>query len=159
MSGVIYPRRKVFLAFFLCPLVLGFIVGIIRTVAVLAELVSNPKLLGSVRGAELLLMPFLTPLLIQLAFFLPFLGYALAIALIKVNKTPRSCMVVSFLGSCIATSWVLLFISNVVQNIKGAQYSDYIIELLMLFVASMATCWLTAHFFLPEESYEIRDTR
>ncbi|WP_123723010.1 MULTISPECIES: hypothetical protein [Pseudomonas] len=159
MSGVIYPRRKVFLAFFLCPLVLGFIAGIIRTVAVLAELVSNPKLLGSVRGAELLLMPFLTPLLIQLAFFLPFLGYALAIALIKVNKTPRSCMVVSFLGSCIATSWVLLFISNVVQNIKGAQYSDYIIELLMLFVASMATCWLTAHFFLPEESYEIRDTR
>ncbi|RON21742.1 hypothetical protein BK663_27720 [Pseudomonas lini] len=147
------------MAFFLCPLVLGFIAGIIRTVAVLAELVSNPKLLGSVRGAELLLMPFLTPLLIQLAFFLPFLGYALAIALIKVNKTPRSCMVVSFLGSCIATSWVLLFISNVVQNIKGAQYSDYIIELLMLFVASMATCWLTAHFFLPEESYEIRDTR
>ncbi|MDI3274835.1 hypothetical protein [Pseudomonas sp. AL03] len=153
MSGVIYPRRKVFLAFFLCPLVLGFIAGIIRTVAVLAELVSNPKLLGSVRGAELLLMPFLTPLLIQLAFFLPFLGYALAIALIKVKKTPRNCMVVSFLGSCIATSWVLLFISNVVQNIKGAQYSDYVVELLILFVASMATCWLTAHFFLPEEGY------
>lgn len=153
MSGVIYPRRKVFLAFFLCPLVLGFITVIIRTVAVLAELVSNPKLLGSVRGAELLLMPFLTPLLIQLAFFLPFLGYALAIALIKVKKTPHNCIVVSFLGSCIATSWVLLFISNVVQNIKGAQYSDYVIELLILFVASMATCWLTAHFFLPEESY------
>lgn len=153
MSGIIYPRRKIFLAFFLCPLILGFIAGIIRTVAVLAELVNNPKLLGSVRGAELLLMPFLTPLLIQLAFFLPFLGYALAIALIEVKKTPRNCMVVSLFGSCIATLWVLLFISNVVQNVKGAQYSDYVIELLILFVASMATCWLTAYFFLPEGSY------
>jgi len=48
--------------------------------------------------------------------------------------------------------WVLLFISNVVQNIKGAQYSDYVIEVLILFVASMATCWLTAYLFLPEGS-------
>ncbi|EJM86516.1 MULTISPECIES: hypothetical protein [unclassified Pseudomonas] len=152
MSEIIYPRRKVFLAFFLCPLMLGFIAGIIRTVTVLTELVSNPKLLGSVRGAELLLMPFLTPLLIQLAFFLPFLGYALVIVLIKVKKTLRNCMVVSFFGSCVAASWVFLFISNVVQNIKGAQYSDYVVELLVLFAASMATCWLTAHFFLPEGS-------
>lgn len=153
MSRIIYPRRKVFLAFFLCPLVLGFIAGVIRTVAVLAELVNNPKLLGSVRGAELLLMPFLTPILIQIVFFLPFLGYALAIALIKVKKTSRNCIAVSFFGSCITMLWVLLFISNVVQNIKGAQYSDYVIELLMLFVASMATCWLTAYFFLPEGRY------
>lgn len=72
MSGIIYPRHKVFLAFFLCPLVLGFIAGIIRTVAVVAELVNNPKLLGSVRGIELLLMPFLTPLFIQLAYFCRF---------------------------------------------------------------------------------------
>lgn len=152
MSEVVYPRRKVFLAFFLCPLMLGFIVGIVRTVAVLTELVSNPKLLGSVRGGELLLMPFLTPLLIQLAFFLPFLGYALVIVLIKVKKTSLNCMVVSFFGSCVAVSWVLLFISNVVQNIEGARYSDYVVEILVLFITSMATCGLTAYLFLPEGS-------
>ncbi|WP_347904659.1 hypothetical protein [Pseudomonas purpurea] len=150
MSEINYPRRKVFMAFFLCPLVLGFFAGIFKFVTLIAHLASNPRLLGEVRGAELLLMPVVAPLIAQVAFFLPFLGFALVVAWLKVNRSPRNCVVLSLVGGCLTTLWALLFITVVVRSVEGAQFSDYIIEMFMVFVASTATCWLAARFFLPE---------
>ncbi|WP_185752767.1 hypothetical protein [Pseudomonas fluorescens] len=153
MSEINYPRRKVFMAFFLCPLVLGFFAGIFKFVALLAHLASTPRLLGEVRGAELLLMPLVAPLIAQVAFFLPFLGFALMVAWLKVNRTPRNCVVLSLAGGCLAMLWALLFVTAVVRGVKSAQFSDYIFEMLMIFIASTATCWLVARFFLPETSH------
>lgn len=150
MSEKNYPRRKVFMTFFLCPLVLGFLAGIFKFFALLAHLTSTPRLLGEVRGAELLLMPVVAPLIAQVAFFLPFLGFALVVAWLKVSRTPWNCVVLSLAGGCLAILWSLLFITAVVRGVKGAQFTDYILELLLIFIASTATCWLAARFFLPE---------
>lgn len=150
MSEMNYPRRKVFLAIFFCPLVLGFFAGIFKFVSLLAHLANTPRLLGEVRGGELLLMPVVAPLIAQVAFFLPFLGFALVVAWLKVNRTPRNCVVLSLVGGCLAMLWALLFVAAVVRGVKSAQFSDYIFEMLMIFVASTATCWLAARFFLPK---------
>lgn len=152
MSEVNYPHRKVFMAFFFCPLVLGFIAGIVKFVALLAHLASTPRLLGEVRGAELLLIPVVAPLIAQVAFLLPFLGFALMVSLMQVSRTPRNCVILSMAGGCLATLWALLFVAAVVRGVKSAQFSDYIFEMLMVFVASTVTSWLVARFFLPEAS-------
>ncbi|MHC8298533.1 hypothetical protein [Pseudomonas sp. ZS1P83] len=153
MGELNYPRRKVFMAFFLCPLVLGFFAGIFKFVALLAHLASTPRLLGEVRGSELRLMPVVAPLIAQVVFFLPFLGFALVVAWLKVNRTPRNCVVLSLAGGCLAMLWALLFVTAVVRGVKSARFLDYIFEMLMIFIASTATCWLAARFFLPEASH------
>ncbi|WP_433770603.1 hypothetical protein [Pseudomonas putida] len=149
MSEISYPRRKVFIAFFLCPLVLGFFAGIYKFVALLAHLVSTPRLLGEVRGGELLLMPVAVPLIAQVAFLPPFLVLALVIARMKVCRTSRSCVLISLAGGFLAMSWSLLFVVAVVRHVKNAQFSDYLFEMLIIFVATSVTCWLAARFFLP----------
>jgi hypothetical protein len=153
MSEVNYPRRKVFMAFFFCPLVLGAIAGIVKFVALLAHLASTPRLLGEIRGAELLLMPLVAPFIAQVAFFPPFLGFALIIALMRVNRTPRNCVILSMAGGGLATLWAFLFVVAVVRGVKSAQFLDYIFEMLMVFVASTVASWLAARFFLPETNY------
>jgi hypothetical protein len=151
VSDSAYPRRKVFLAFFLCPFVLGGIAGAIKTFALLAHLVSSPRLLGEVRGGELIMMPFLTPFLAQLVFFVPFFLFALTIALLRIRKTTLSCLLVALAGAGVATGWVLWFVLLVVndKDIKGGGIADYLFDLLLVFLASMVTCWLAARFFLP----------
>lgn len=151
MNAIKYPRRKVFTAFFFCPLVLGFFAGIYKFITALAHLVSNPKLLGEVRGGELLFIPIAAPIIAQVAFLPPFLGFALVIAWMKVNRTSRNCVLVSLLGGFIAMLWVLLFVMSIVNSVKSAQFSDYFFEMIMIFLTSMATCWLAARFSLPDE--------
>ncbi|MBK5530647.1 hypothetical protein JFT86_27315 [Pseudomonas sp. TH06] len=154
MSHTEYPRRRVFLAFLLCPFVLGFVGGVIKTITLLAHLVNTPKLLGEVRGGELVLMPFLAPFLAQLIFFLPFLFFATVITLLRVRRTAMSCFLVALSGASIATGWVLCFVLLVVRDtdIKGGGVSDYLIELSGVFFASLATCWFAARLFLPRKS-------
>ncbi|EJM56742.1 hypothetical protein [Pseudomonas sp. GM48] len=98
MSKVSYPRRKVFFAFFFCPLMLGLIVGVVKFVALLVHLASNARLMGEVRGTELVLMPIAAPLIAQVVFLLPFLGFAALIALKKIHRTTRNCVVISLTG-------------------------------------------------------------
>ena len=145
-----YPRRKVFSVFFFCPLVMGFFVGIYNFVTLLAHLVNNPRLLGEVRGGELLLMPILTPVIVQVAFLPPVLGFALVIAWRKVIRTSRNCLLVSLAGGLVAILWTLLFLVVIVGTVKSAQFSDYFFELTMIFFTSVVTCWLAARFFLPD---------
>ncbi|MFJ7142000.1 hypothetical protein [Pseudomonas protegens] len=149
MSAAAYPRRRVFLAFFLCPLALGLVVGVLKFVTLLAHLVSNPRLLGEVRGGELMLMPLVGPLVAQVAFLLPFLVFALVVALLKVNRSPRTCAVLALVGGSLATLWALMFIAMVVRGVKKAQFADYQVEMLVLFVVASLICWLTARLFLP----------
>ncbi|MBV4458792.1 hypothetical protein KVG96_12595 [Pseudomonas sp. COR58] len=153
-----YPRGKVFLAFFLCPMVVGGIAGVIKTVTVFAHLIDTPKLLGEVRGGELLLMPFLAPFLAQLVFCLPFLFFALAIALMRVRKTALNCLLVALAGAGVAAGWMFWFVLLVVRNndINGGEISDYWLELSVSFLASMASCWLAARTFLPQQDSEDR---
>ncbi|WOE77378.1 hypothetical protein RZO07_18795 [Pseudomonas protegens] len=151
MTEVKYPRLKVFAAFVLCPLVPGFVAGLVNFVLLLAHLTSNPRLLGEVRGGELLLMPVLAPLVTLLLFFLPFFGLALGVALMKVRRSAFSCIALSLIGGSLAMAWALLFIREVVNDIATARYSDYLLGLLLIFLAAAMTCWLTARLFLPQQ--------
>ncbi|WP_262382368.1 hypothetical protein [Pseudomonas protegens] len=152
MSAAAYPRRRVFMAFFFCPLVLGLVFGAFKFVTLLAHLASNPRLLGEVRGGELLLMPVLAPLVAQVAFLLPFLVFALGVTLLKVYHSPRACAVLALVGASVASLWALIFIALVVHGVKKAQFADYQVEMLVLFVAACLTCWLAASLFLPESN-------
>ncbi|HEX4552162.1 hypothetical protein [Pseudomonas sp.] len=154
MSKTGYPHRRVFLAFLLCPFVLGFIGGIIKTITLLAHLVNTPKLLGEVRGGELVLMPLLAPFLAQLIFLLPFLILAGAISLLKIRRTTANCSRVALAGASVATGWVFCFVLLVVfdKDIKGGGISDYLMELSVVFFASLATCGFAARLFLPQEN-------
>ncbi|MCO7579456.1 MULTISPECIES: hypothetical protein [Pseudomonas] len=151
MTEVKYPRLKVFAVFVLCPLVPGFVAGLVNFVLLLAHLTSNPRLLGEVRGGELLLMPVLAPLVTLLLFFLPFFGLALGVALMKVRRSAFSCIALSLIGGSLAMAWALLFIREVVNDIATARYSDYLLGLLLIFLAAAMTCWLTARLFLPQQ--------
>ena len=151
MIAIKYPRRKVFSVFFFCPFVLGVFAGIYKFFTLLAHLVSNPGLLGEVKGVELLVMPIVTPFIAQVVFLPPFLGFALIIAWMRVGRTSRNCVLISLLGGFVAMLWMLLFVVVIVRNVKGAQFSDYFFEMAMIFFASIATCWLAARFFLPDE--------
>jgi hypothetical protein len=144
-----YPRLKVFLAFLLCPLVPGFIASIIKTLATIFHLAMNPRLMGEVVGGELMLMPFLGPLLAEVVFLVPFLLFAMVIALMKVKRTGRSCSVIALSGAALATLWVTPFVLALVSDVNGANFSDEMFGMVVLFVTAMATCWLTARFFLP----------
>lgn len=149
MKRSMYPRHKVFIAFFLCPLVLGFIAGVIKFMAVIVHLTSNPRLLGEVRGGELLLMPLMAPLIAQLLFLLPFLGFSLVVSLMRVRRTSRNCVLLALIGGGLSALWALLVLVVVARGVSNLQLSDYL-EILMLFFASAVTCWLAARFFLPE---------
>ncbi|MBV4458841.1 hypothetical protein KVG96_12845 [Pseudomonas sp. COR58] len=144
-----YPRLKVFLAFLLCPLVPGFIAGIVKTVATVAHLAMNPRLIGEV-GPELMMMPFLAPVLALLIFIVPFLLFSSAIAGLKVTRTVRACATVALVGACVATLWVVPFVVAVFRDDPRGDGLEYALELAVLFAVSTATCWLTARFFLPE---------
>ncbi|WP_282357011.1 MULTISPECIES: hypothetical protein [Pseudomonas] len=150
LSELSYPRLKVFLAFLFCPLVPGFIAGIIKTIATLAHVAMNPRLIGEVAGAQLLLMPFLAPLLAQAIFLLPFLIFSAVIALMKINRTQRNCTVIALSGACLATLWVVPFIYAVLHDAKGADIAEELIGLATLFATAIASCWLTARLFLPD---------
>ncbi len=145
-----YSRLKVFLAFLLCPLVPGFIASIIKTLAMIFHLTMNPRLMGEVVGRELMLMPFLGPLLAEVIFLVPFLVFAMVIALMKVKRTNRACSVIALAGAALAILWVPPFVLAVVSDVKGATFSDEMFGMVVLFVTAMATCWLTARFFLPD---------
>lgn len=151
MSVENYPRRKVFTVFFLCPFVLGFFAGIFKFFALLVHLGNNPRLLGEVRGLELILMPVVAPVIAQLAFLPPFLVFALIIAWVKVNRTSRNCMLVSVSGGFVATAWALLFVAAVVNHTETARLSDYGLEMATIFFGSVVACWVAARFFLPDE--------
>ncbi|WP_426204238.1 hypothetical protein [Pseudomonas sp. TWP3-1] len=150
MNKAAYPRLKVFLIFLFCPAVPGFIAGIVKTFATIAHIAMNPRLIGEVAGAQLMLMPFLAPVLAVLIFLIPFLFFSAVIALTKVMKTPRACMLIALSGASLATLWVMPFILAVVREHDGAAVSDYAWEIVVLFLTSMATCWLTARLSLPE---------
>ncbi|MHC8360633.1 hypothetical protein ACYZUA_09985 [Pseudomonas sp. LS2P72] len=153
MREINYPRRKVFMAFFFCPLVLGFFADIFKFVALLAHLASTPRFgRGKERGTTVAAGGGSTHRAGGI-FFLPFLGFALVVTWLKINRTPRNCVVLSLAGSCLAMLWALLFVAAVVHGVKSAKFSDYIFEMLMISVASTATCWLAARFFLPEARY------
>ncbi|WP_432216916.1 hypothetical protein ACREYJ_16010 [Pseudomonas kribbensis] len=145
-----YPRLKVFLAILLCPLVPGFIASIIKTLATIFHLTMNPRLMGEVVGGELMLMPFLGPLLAEVIFLVPFLVFAMVIALMKIKRTNRACSVIALAGAALAILWVTPFVLAVVSDVKGATFSDEMFGMVVLFVTAMATCWLTARFFLPD---------
>ena len=151
MNAIKYPRRKVFIVFFFCPFVLGFLAGIYKFVALLVHLVSAPNLLGEVKGGELLFMPIAAPFIAQVAFLPPFLVFALVIAWMRISRTSRNCVLVPFLGGFIAMFWTFLFVVVIVNGVGSAQFSDYFFEMAMIFFASFFTCWLMARFFLPEE--------
>ncbi len=159
VSDVSYPRLKVFLAFLLCPLAPGFIAGLFKTIATVAHLAMNPRLMGEVAGAELMLMPFLGPVLAQVVFLVPFLLFSLVIASMKVKRTSRACSVIALSGAVLATLWVTPFIVAVVRDVESAKFSDEIFGMVVLFVTSMATCWLTARFFLPDPTELETDIR
>lgn len=145
-----YPRLKVFLMFLLSPVVPGFIAGLVKTFTTIAHIAMNPRLIGEVAGAQLMLMPFLAPVLAFLIFLIPFLFFSAVIALTKVLKTPRACMLIALSGASLATLWVMPFILAVVLDHDGAAFSDYAGGIAVLFLTSMATCWLTARLSLPE---------
>lgn len=67
----------------------------------------------------------------------------------KVKRTGRSCSVIALSGAALATLWVTPFVLAVVSDVKGATFSDEMFGIFVLFVTAMATCWLTARFFLP----------
>lgn len=143
-----YPRLKVFWAFLLCPMVPGFIAGIVKTIAAIAHLAMNPRLIGEA-GPELMVMPLLAPFLALLVYLVPFLLFASLIAWMKIERIRRNCTMISLAGAGIATLWVAPFIVAVVRDVDGASYPDYALGLTVLFAAAMTTCWLTAYFFLP----------
>lgn len=149
MTPASYPRGKVFLAFLLCPLVPGFIAGLVNSGLMLAHLATHPRLIGEVRGGEILLMPLLTPLVAFLVFLLPMFVLALGVVLLKVRRSAFSCNVLALLGSVMVTGWVLLFIRAVVNGVERARYADYLPGMLLLWLAAAVTCWLTARCFLP----------
>ncbi|MGC5702724.1 hypothetical protein J4P02_21200 [Pseudomonas sp. NFXW11] len=155
MSAGGYPRLKVFMAFILCPLVPGLIAGLVQVGLLLAHLASNPRLLGEVRGAEIMLMPLLAPVVAVLVFLLPLFCLALAVALIGVRRSVFSCRALGLIGGVVAISWVMLFIRAVVNDIATASYGDYLPGVVLLFVAATLTCWATARFFLPAAEPEI----
>ncbi|WP_260627464.1 hypothetical protein [Pseudomonas protegens] len=96
-------------------------------------------------------MPVLAPLVTLLLFFLPFFGLALGVALMKVRRSAFSCIALSLIGGSLAMAWALLFIREVVNDIATARYSDYLLGLLLIFLAAAMTCWLTARLFLPQQ--------
>lgn len=97
-----------------------------------------------------MLMPFLGPLLAEAVFLLPFLLFAMVIALMKVKRTSRSCSVIALSGAALATLWVTPFVLAAVSDVEDATFSDEMFGMVVLFVTAMATCWLTARFFLPD---------
>lgn len=103
-----YPRRKVFFALFLCPLIFGFFIAVVRFIYFLVWLISAPQLLGEVSGGELILMPLLVPLIAQLGFMLPFLAFAMLVSSIGIYKSPRSCLVIALVGGGLAICCLLL---------------------------------------------------
>lgn len=149
LDGIGYPRRRVFLGFFFCPLVAGLVAGLYQFVALLAHLASNPRLIGEVRGGELMLVPILAPLMAQLLFLLPALGLALTVMLLKVRRSPRACGVLALVGGSLAALWVLPLIALVVRHSGKVGFSDYQLELLVLFGLGALTCGLAALCFLP----------
>lgn len=50
MTQASYPRGKVFMAFLLCPLIPGFIAGLVNSGLLVAHLATHPRLIGEVRG-------------------------------------------------------------------------------------------------------------
>ncbi|MCY7259949.1 hypothetical protein [Pseudomonas protegens] len=154
MTEAGYPRFKVFIVFLLCPLVPGLIAGLVNSVLLVAHVATHPRLIGEVRGGEILLMPLLAPLVVVLVFFLPLFGLALGVALLKVRRSAFNCNALALLGSGVATSWVLLFIREVVNYSEKARYGDYWPVLLLVFLAALMTCWSTARLFLPERLKE-----
>ena len=149
MTQASYPRGKVFMAFLLCPLIPGFIAGLVNSGLLLAHLASHPRLIGEVRGGEILLMPLLTPLLAFLVFLLPLFALALGVVLLKVRRSAFSCNALGLIGSVMMTGWVLLFIRAVVNGVARARYADYLPGMLLLLLTAAVTCWLTARCFLP----------
>lgn len=156
MTEVRYPRFKVFMSFILCPLVPGFVAGLINSVLLVAHMATHPRLIGEVRGGEILLMPLLMPLVAVLVFFLPLLGLALGASLLKVRRSARSCNALALLGAVLATGWVALFIREVVTHSARARYDDYWLGLFLVFLAALVTCWSTARLFLPPRLQEPR---
>lgn len=151
MSDVLYPRRKVFFALFLSPLIVGLFAGGIEVLLSISDFVGNPRLLGVVSRTEIILMPLVTPALIQLVYTPPFLVYAVAVVLFKVKKSPRNCFFVALVGSVLATIWSFLLVVGVVETVVGAKYSNYSIGLLVLFFFVLAICWFAAVYSLPEK--------
>jgi len=147
-----YPRRRVFWAFFFCPLAAGGGIGIVKFLYFLAHLVSTPKLIGEVRVEEFFIMPIVLPLVAQLGFFLPFSAFAMVVSLMEVYKRPRTCTLVGLVGGSLATVWSLLFVVVVALGLKNAHLASYVVEMLVIFLGSTVTCWLAAIFFLPEYS-------
>lgn len=152
MTEVRYPRFKVFMIFILCPLVPGFVAGLINSVLLVAHIATHPRLIGEVHGAEILLMPLLTPLVAVVVFFLPLFGLALGVSLLKVRRSARSCNALALLGAVLATGWVSLFIHEVVTHSERARYEDYWLGVFVVFLAALVTCWSTARLFLPKKS-------
>ena len=146
-----YPHLKVFFAFWFMPFVFGLAAGPVVFVAMVAQLFSNPRALGEVHGLELWMTFVTTPVLAQLVYLLPALGFALFVTLCAFRKGRRAYKIIALSGGAVAFLW-LTMLDYVVRrgSAKGFVFADNALALISAFFIGAAACVVMALIVLPE---------
>ena len=144
-----YPRWKVFLTLLFCPLFVGFAAIPVLLVRQLAALFSQPRLLGEVRGGEVLVGLMMTPLVVELVFLIPFLVFALWVSLRKTRLSSRqSWYRLAIAGGGLSTLWTLALAVAINASAKKPVI-DYSWWIAVLFVVSTLAVGLLTKLVLP----------
>ncbi|APC15418.1 hypothetical protein BLL42_06640 [Pseudomonas frederiksbergensis] len=152
MSNGRYPSMRVFTVFVLCPLLTGFVVGIVALIVTIFHLVSNPRLLGEVRGAESMLVLVMAPLMAELVFIIPFSVFGFFVVVQKVRKTASALRAISIIGGSVASLWGLLIILVINGGGQKTYISGYGFLLVAVFFVAMLFTGFSAYFVLPEKN-------
>ena len=146
-----YPHLKVFFAFWFMPFVFGLAAGPVVFVATLAQLFSNPRALGEVHGLELWMVFVTTPILAQVVYLLPALGFALYATLCAFSKGRRTYTIIGLSGGAVAFVWLTWLDYLVMRgSAKGFVFTDNALALISAFFIGAAACALMALIALPE---------
>lgn len=149
MNSSKYPYLKVFFAFWFTPLAVGVVASPVVFEATLAQLFSNPRALGEVVGLELWMVFFSTPVLAQLVYLVPALGFALFVTLCAFRKGRRAYKIIALSGGTVAFLWITWLASVVLRKSDGFWFADNALPLISAFIIGAVGCGLMAFIVLP----------
>ncbi|WP_278407133.1 hypothetical protein [Pseudomonas rhodesiae] len=147
-----YPHLKVFFAFWFMPFAVGLVAGPVIFVAMVARLFANPRTLGEVHGLELWAVFISTPVMVQLIYLLPALGFALFVTLRRFRKGRSAYKTIALSGGTVAFVWLALLTYLVMRDSEVVWFISNGLPLMAAFLIGALGSGLMAVIALPEPS-------
>ncbi|RZI32299.1 MULTISPECIES: hypothetical protein [Pseudomonas] len=145
-----YPSIKVFFAFLLIPFFAGLAAVPFMLISIIVTVVENSSLIGEVRGGEVFSLFITVPLMAQLVFFIPALGFAISLILIKPKGGFKAYLVISIVGAFVSSIWMLGVIFFFISKVEGYQIARNIFPMVLSFLLGGSATWVAAYCFLPQ---------